>query len=157
MFVVSVPLSKDRSRAPLDGAIGSEILPNLNFRFTGWRPQSNLWSLQKIKNILTFDFMYTWNLVLKVGQSQIRIEFKFKKIIHFFSIEENVSNSLFSNVLRFLIRVRDKFHCFLKSSYRISFLNVKIMDKLFYAFTMPRSSVTFSYVECTCFDSIHKS
>lgn len=68
-------------RAPLDGAIGSEILPNLNFRFTGWRPQSNLWSLQKMKNILTFDFMYTWNLFLKVGQRQIRIEFKYKKIM----------------------------------------------------------------------------
>lgn len=36
---------------------------------------------KKIKNILTFDFMYTWNLVLKVGQRQIRIEFKYKKIM----------------------------------------------------------------------------
>lgn len=54
-----------------------------------------------------------------------------------------------SNVMRFLLRVWDKFRWFLKSSYKISFLNIKIKDKKNYAFTMPRSSVTFSYVECT--------
>lgn len=109
--------------------------------------------------------LYKWSFFSQVYkdcfESQILISTLFVATMFVVSvpraIAENVSNSLFSNVLRFLIRVRDKFHCFLKSSYIISFLNVKIMDKLFCAFTMPRSSVTFSYVECTCFDSFHKS
>lgn len=34
-----------------------------------------------------------------------------------------------SNVMRCLLRVWDKFRWFLKSSYKISFLNIKIKDK----------------------------
>lgn len=36
---------------------------------------------KRLRTFITFDFMYTWNLVLKVGQSQIKIEFKYKKIM----------------------------------------------------------------------------